>query len=714
MMEMKVELTNCNNIEKGEIKLVKNSINIKYGINGIGKSTISKAIKYYITDKNNSSSELSKLKPFKYIDNPNKNNPEISGIDSIKNVAIFNEDYISQHLFQPNDVLKNSFDILINNDAYQRGMSEINDLVKDISKTFEDNNDIEIMLNDLNELLQSFGTAKTLSKASGFYKAVGKGNMVENIPNELIIYKDFIQHDSNTKWLKWQMTGKDYLNISSCCPYCTSSDIEEKKETIEAVAKKYNSKLIEHLNKIIKTISKLKEYFTIDSYDKIIKISKSINGLQKEQESFILEIREQIKTLIEKLQNVKKLGFQSLKDFDKVDETIKTYKIYISYMTHLNTNITKEKILKINTSLDEILEKSSQLQGKVNIQKKQIKDTIEKHKKDINTFLKYAGCNYSINIEEDNENSPYKIQLIHNDFIGSNIDNAKNHLSFGEKNAFALILFMYEVLKKNPDLIILDDPISSFDKNKKFAIMEMLFANSEVKRKQRNNFSNKTVLMLTHDFEPIVDIIFVNPKGMFDKINPTANFLENIEGILNEKKISKNDIKTFIEIAEENISTLNEQINKLIYLRRLCEITNNKGLVYQLLSNLFHKREEPQYHPYDDSNMMTQDEIEEATKGIENKIKEEFCYLSCYQNIIDDDKIKRLYSKSSNNYEKLQIYRIIFNDNNDNRVIREFINETFHIENDYIYQLNPCKYQTIPNYIIKECNKDIEESQNDN
>lgn len=65
-------------------------------------------------------------------------------------------------------------------------MSEINDLVKDISKTFEDNNDIEIMLNDLNELLQSFGTAKTLSKASGFYKAVGKGNMVENIPNEFL------------------------------------------------------------------------------------------------------------------------------------------------------------------------------------------------------------------------------------------------------------------------------------------------------------------------------------------------------------------------------------------------------------------------------------------------------------------------------------------------------------------------------------------------
>ena len=707
---MNIELTKCNSIENGQINIIDKSLNIKYGINGTGKSTISKAIDYSVLDKKNSSNELLKLKPFKYRDTPNENNPEVDGLDLIDNVAIFNEDYINQYVFQPNEVLKNSFDILINNEAYQNGMIDINDLIKDISKTFEDNQDIEVMLNDLNELLTSFGTAKGLSKSSSFVKAVGKGNLVENIPNELLAYQDFIQDGNNTKWLKWQMTGKDYLGISSCCPYCTSSDIEEKKEIIEAVSENYDFKLIEHLNKIINTISKLKEYFTVDTYDKIIEISKSVDGLQKEQEAFILEIREQIKILIDKLQNVKRLGFESLKDFEKVDESIKTFKIDLRYMTHLNTDVTEEKIIKINTSLDEILEKSGQLQGKVNLQKIRVKETIEKHKGDINTFLKYAGYNYSINIEEDNDNNSYKMQLIHNDFVESNIDNTKNHLSFGEKNAFALILFMYEVLKNNPKLIILDDPISSFDKNKKFAIMEMLFANSEVKKKQRNNFSNKTVLMLTHDFEPIVDIIFVNPKGMFDKINPTATYLENIEGILTEKLITKNDIKTFIDIAEENISILDEQINKLIYIRRLNEITNNKGLVYQLLSNLFHKREIPIYQSSADDRNMTEDEIREASETIKGSIGEEFCYSSCYQNIINDDEMKRLYSESNNNYEKLQIYRILFNENNDNRVIRKFVNETFHIENDYIYQLNPFQYQTIPHYIIKECDIDIEQN----
>lgn len=699
---MNIELEKCNSIENGQISLVDKSLNIKYGINGTGKSTISKAIEYYVIDKNNSSNELLKLKPFKYRDTPNENNPEVSGLDLIETVAIFNEDYINQYVFQPNEVLKNSFDILINNEAYQKGMADINELIKDISKTFEDNEDIEIMLNDLNELLKSFGTAKGLSKSSSFVKAIGKGNLVENIPDELLVYKDFIKDGNNTKWLKWQMTGKDYLGISSCCPYCTSSDIEDKKEIIKAVSENYDSKLIEHLNKIINTISKLKEYFTVDTYAKIIEISKSVDGLQKEQESFILEIREQIKTLIDKLQNVKRLGFETLKDFEKVDESIKTFKINLSYMTHLNSDVTEEKITKINDSLDEILEKSGQLQGKVNLQKIRVKETIEKHKDDINTFLKYAGYNYAINIEEDVGKSSYKMQLIHNDFVDSNIDNAKNHLSFGEKNAFALILFMYEVLKNNPNLIILDDPISSFDKNKKFAIMEMLFRGEK-------SFKNKTILMLTHDFEPIVDIIFHHPD-IFNEVKPNANYLENIEGVLIEKPIIRNDIKTFIDIAEENISTHNEQINKLIYLRRLYEITNNKGLAYHLLSNLFHKRDKPQYHPYDDTNMMTQNEIEKASEEIKNKIEEEFCYSSCYQNIIDDDEIKRLYSESNNNYEKLQIYRILFNENNENRVIRKFVNETFHIENDYIYQLNPFHYQTIPHYIIKECDIDMEQN----
>ena len=36
-------------------------------------------------------------------------------------------------------------------------------------------------------------------------------------------------------------------------------------------------------------------------------------------------------------------------------------------------------------------------------------------------------------------------------------------------------------------------------------------------------------------------------------------------------------------------------------------------------------------------------------------------------------------------------------------IIQKFINEAVHIENDYIYQLNPSVYQTVPQYVIDEC-----------
>jgi wobble nucleotide-excising tRNase len=700
MNELNIQIKKCNSIENGQIKLIENSLNIKYAINGTGKSTISKAIQFVINDKKNSTNELFQLKPFKYRIDASTNNPEVNGIETIESVAIFNEEYVNQYVFQPNELLKNSFDIFINNEAYKKGMDEINDLIKDIAKTFDENQDIEVMLNDLNELSQSFGSANGLSKSSSFYKAVGKGNLLENIPKELEVYSDFIKHDKNTKWLSWQMTGKDYLDISNCCPFCTSSSIEEKKETIKAIGDNYDSRLIEHLNKVINTVSKLSSYFTEDSYKKIIDISKNIDGLKKEQETFLLEIREQINTLMLKLSMIKSLGFQSLKDFDKVDTVIKDFKIDLIYISHLSTETTSEKITKINNSLNEILEKSGQLQGKVKLQKIRIEDTIKIYKKEINDFLKYAGYSYSVDIKEDVSGNSYKMQLIHNDFVKSNIDNAKNHLSYGEKNAFALILFMFDTLKNNQHLIILDDPISSFDKNKKFAIIEMLFRGEK-------SFKNKTVLMLTHDFEPIVDIV-LHHSDIFNMVKPNASFLENIEGELSEKTITKDDIKTFIEIVEENIASLDETINKLIYLRRLYEIKNNKGLAYQLLSNIFHKREIPQYKSSGENRDMTVEEINEASNEIKEAINETFQYLTCYQNISDNIELIRLYEKATNNYEKLQIYRVVNNDNHENCTIKKFINGTFHIENDYIYQLNPCKYQTIPYYIIKECNQDIE------
>lgn len=367
---------------------------------------------------------------------------------SIRKIAVFNENYVEKYVFLSDELLKDSFEIFLRDDKYEDGMKQINELIRAIGDTFKENQDIDELINDLNTLGACFGNSKGLSKASSIFKGIGSGNKVKNIPENLSVYTDFIQHSSNVNWLKWQMNGSDFLEISHVCPYCTSG-IDEKKETILAVKKEYDSKLIEHLNKVIEVVHKLRHYIKEDTYNKIITISQSIDGLKKEYENYLLEVREQINILSGKLQNVKNLNFFRLKDFDKINEMIGAYKIDLEFISHLNSPTSAEKIGVINKSLEQILDKAGLLQGEVNKQRKHIEKTINENNQGINNFLKYAGYNYNVNLEEDS-NQTYKLKLKHNDFTDDNVDNAKHHLSFGERNAFALVLFMYEVIKNTP------------------------------------------------------------------------------------------------------------------------------------------------------------------------------------------------------------------------------------------------------------------------
>ena len=124
--------------------------------------------------------------------------------------------------------------------------------------------------------------------------------------------------------------------------------------------------------------------------------------------------------------------------------------------------------------------------------------------KDINEFLALAGFPYEFELAPDGEKKA-KAYLKPSSEIIERIPTPSEHLSWGEKNAFSLVMFMFEALSEKADLIVLDDPISSFDTNKKFAVIRRMFDN------KKKSFRDKTVLLLTHDMQPIIDYI----KGSF-------------------------------------------------------------------------------------------------------------------------------------------------------------------------------------------------------
>lgn len=691
---MEISFSNCNNIESGKIEIIDSRLNIKYGINGTGKSTVAKAIRLFLEGKAKGKPDLSELLPFKCATNKDIA-PAVSGIETINTIKVFDEQYVNSFLFQADELVKGSFDIFMRDDEYERSIQAINEIVKSLQDALAKDPEIADLLRDFSEIVTSFGKE---TKDGGFHgasemaKAFKGGNRVEHIPAGLEGYATFIKSPSNSKWIEWQIDGKSFLDQTDSCPYCIS-DITQKKSTINKVSEVYDSKAVKNLNKILGVFDRLGKYFSESTKVKVREFVTSASGYNKDQERYVSEIRNQIIALAKRFDDARNIGFQSLKGAEKTNKALEEMKIDLSTYSHLQSEATEAKVKTVNDSIDKMLAQAGILQGKVNIHKAKIESLVKEYGTEINSFLANAGYKYKAELVPD-KTDQHKLKLKHID-MDMEVPNPKGHLSFGERNAFALVLFMFEAVKSVPDLVVLDDPISSFDKNKKFAIMEMLFARSG------RSFRNKTVLMLTHDLDPIIDIVY-HHSSHYEKTS--AYFLFNDHGTLGEKRIERKDILTFHEI---NLANSREcTISSLVYLRRNREALGDKGLVYNYLSCILHRKATISKRTDSGDVAMTPSEIQQAINEVKSHIAtyDHDAMLTIFN---DDSKLKKIYATSTSNYEKLHIYRIYHSDKamDEPRTIKKFINESFHIENDYIYQLNPRDFQTVPHYVIEECDK---------
>jgi len=708
---MQIIVENCNNIDHGEIEIKENRLNIKHAINGTGKSTIAKSIVAAVNDaQRKSSKELAQLQPYKLKDDK-KNKSIVKGCEEIKNILIFDEKYINEVAFQPDELVKGSFEIFIRGEDYEKGMQEIDALTLQMKNTLNGDEDISGLLRDFDEIIAAFGkeVKQGIHASSAMSQAFKEGNNVANIPEGLELFKNFIQHNENYKWVNWQHQGASFIDIGSDCPYC-ATDATAKKEVIKKVSEIYKPKAIENLNKIVTAFQHLEQYFSEDTRKRILGFISKIQGYTDDESDYLLEIKAQIVRLRERFIQARSLGFSSLKEVDKVLNAIENQFIQLDNFPHLKSEATRAKVEIINKELEKLQKVAGDLQGKVARQKKLIQKLVEDHGDKINQFLKSAGYNYHVFLKEET-NGEYRLKL-EPDNIQGEVTEVKNRLSFGERNAFALVLFMFQALKQKADLIILDDPISSFDKNKKYAIMEMLFS------KGNSSFSGKTVLMLTHDFEPVVDLLY-HHRDRFESVG--AWFLENKRGILTENAIEKKDIQTFVEINTSNISGQIHVLHKVVYLRRYFEVINRKDLAFDVLSSVLHKRKFPQLHERQEVREgifepvlrdLTDEEFNLGVVEVRKHIHD-FDYHDLYALTSVNSEMKNLYLNTKSNYEKLHIYRMIFDEKviANSNIITKFINQSFHIENDYIYQLNPRNYQMVPQYVIDECDKAINDIQ---
>jgi energy-coupling factor transporter ATP-binding protein EcfA2 len=688
---MDIVIENCNNIDRASIAIKENFLNIKFAANGTGKSTIAKAITLNAAE----SGDLKSLMPFKFIGANTTSDfagPVISGADEIMSVAVFDTSYIDTVLFKKEELLSNSFEILIKNEEYDEKFADIEAHFADLKSVFSNDPSIDEMREDLLTLFKAFGKAtktSSYSAASVIGKSTAKGNKISNVPAGLEAYSPFLQSEENVQWLKWQMEGKRYLALSDDCPYCTQP-ATDKHETILRIDEEYDTKTIEHLNALIEIIESLSDYFSDDANGTLSSIIESQTALTDEDKLFLSSIKDQIELLNSKLTALQGIDFHNLKDVTDYDAKILDLRINMDRLPSISSKSTCAIVSKCNEKLDLIGAKIGLLKGSIAAHKRQVATLIKSNEDSINEFLKDAGFDYSVCVESADRT--YRMRLRHNDF-SSFVEQGSQHLSFGEKNAFALILFMHHVLKTKPDLIVLDDPISSFDKNKKFAIIKRLFVSA-------NSFQNKTVLLMTHDFEPVIDMIYTL-RGHFESVS--AHFLSNRSSVVSELEIGRSDI---ISASQACMSAVKSDVHflvKVIQLRRYFEISANKGHSYNVLASLVHKKVEPEQFGVDGKlERMDAADVQLAVDEIQSLFPD-FDYEQYLRFISDDGNLHALYLALENGYSKLQVFRMMGLINKSNSSTAKFINETYHIENDYIMQLDPTRFQTVPDHILAAC-----------
>ncbi|GAB3747415.1 AAA family ATPase [Yimella radicis] len=687
--DIAVVIRDCNSIAEAAITLRPGALNIKYGPNGLGKSTIARALTYQAE----SAERLAELTPFKHVGTKSAVRPVVEGADEIKNVLTFDDKYVSSFVFRKDEVVENSFEIFINTDVYRAGLAEIDEIFESLKGTLRDGVELNEAIGHFTELRDAFGVtaAGRLSKASRGSKALSVGGKLDVIPEALQGYSEFIKGDNPAKWISWQAQGKEYLKLSDNCPFCSTVIVD--KATAEKVSAEYNSAAVQNMSSLRAVIEKLGGYLSQEHREQLDKLTKLLTDMTAEQERFLVNLHGEIVTFLNKLTAARNVSFHSLREAGDVKMFLDDLRIDLSLLHGLRSDATQELVTSIDANLDKVEIRVIEINQRISRQKRMVGQLIKDNQRAINDFLRSAGYKYSVRIEENDDS--YRMLLEHQDKAG-HLESAGQHLSYGEKNAFALVLFMYDAIRRNPDLVVLDDPVSSFDKTKKFAILHQLFHG-------QNSFKNATCLLLTHDLEPAIDVVRTSAT-------PVVHFLTGRNGVISELPIAPADIMTFSEVCEQNISKATDPVIQCIYARRLLEVRGTRNMGYELLSNLLHVRDVPVLKPHTDGEyQMTQPEIDEGTEEVREWLPD-FDYPTILADLKDPQAVKAKFDATMVGYEKVQLFRVFTalspTTLTKDKIFTKFVNETYHIENEYVMQLNPQAFDAVPEYVVAAC-KDL-------
>lgn len=693
-----IEIKNCNNVLHGKINIQKKKLNIKYGINGTGKTTLSTAI------QRNGKAELSELQTYL-----SEEPVEVTVSEKLDRIMVFSDEFVNQVVFKEDEVIENSFEVFLKTENYDTKKKQVDLHLENLHKIVRDELNVSKLKALLEQVMQKISLGTTgKPKKSGTYKSILAKTNIYSVPSELSDYQEFFEDSEITiPWIDWKRKGDAY-DSKSRCPYCSETinrtEYEKKKVVFNNTYTKSES---QNLKEILSLFESLKEYLVNTEYEKLVKYIKE-DTAENIIEKIISDLLSEIILLSGCLCTIENFGNKhvAIADIANIESEIKKMKIPTDLFSIFGGPVATSIWNPINDAVSKLEVEIGTLKRELGELKAVMQATITASQEDINEFLRTAGISYELSIEAEDENNSRTMlkQCFTED--KSAVSQIRKHLSWGERNAFSLILFMYYAVMQKPDLIILDDPVSSFDSNKKYAILHRLFKNIG---RRDVSFENETVLLLTHDFEPVVDFAVV---GKLDENRVHTAYIWNEGGELKEKEINPGSHVKLITTQNASIAAT-EEVNivaRIASLRLLSELNEKRGkwnLVYEIISSLIHGKNIQIKVANDVYREMPQDEINAGVELIKEYIAD-FDYAVLRRDVYTVEGIKKIYREETNDYFKLQVFRELkeiskggnLRINPMDEAWYKFIDETYHIENGSLYALDVRAFNVVPSYIM--------------
>ena len=317
----------------------------------------------------------------------------------------------------------------------------------------------------------------------------------------------------------------------------------------------------------------------------------------------------------------------------------------------------KEPIENINSHIDI-------LKNKYDNSKKKTAKLLRKKTNSINRLINRFGIPYKISAKY-NQGKINDYKLVHiND---SNNKDSRNKLSSGEKNIISLIFFILTVEKIEDIMVLIDDPVSSYDECRRKIISDLIIS----------RLNNKTTLLLSHD------CVFAKYAAIDKKNNiGSINYLQNFDGNARLIEITKADFGDFHDFVLEHLKNCTNYYQKIMNLRMLYE-GKHASSEYRYLSSLLHANT-----VNDINNLLVNNSLNE--NDLIDKIYSKFGVtiepMTEYYNKIIDTGMLSFFEKALLLREYIKFH------NNIDMNIKQELDGFIHLNSRLLISLNPYKY----------------------